>query len=482
MTGLFTKKDGRLKTGRVAIMAFAVLLLTLGILFKINHSVDQALMAVKHVFEPAAVEPVRQQKPAVRRDARRVEPEKADTVAQEKLAAPVERTEDPEKAAQAGNEKVETTPEGKQKVETAPASQEKAEAAQVQEEARPEAAKEVETEETSPQPEKPDADQEIKPYREAFAEIRVQEAQSQEDKGGDPTRNDESSWGDLSRILAKDRKKPLPADSALPDRTASESPVRFDQAGLAKIARKSSERDTAKAEPASKGIDVPEKKARMDVSKAIGRLYEANDLQVDPKKREVTVNKETYKALFQSWRVAGKDGKGKEKIPMQVENLRNTYDLFQMKPVAVIRGDAYLDLSDGTRIAEGSLAEYSNTVFLVDRPWDKWGAALSAAGIRRGDKLEVRYYMYDFIRSAIYARVHQAFSWCRSQGLIAKDATPAAVDVLGRAYVINKEGGGRFGVFVPVSLEIGNGRTVAVDPGCFHGQADVDTLRMAGVL
>ena len=42
MARLFTKKDGRLKTGRVAIVIFAGLLITLGMLFKINSSVDHS--------------------------------------------------------------------------------------------------------------------------------------------------------------------------------------------------------------------------------------------------------------------------------------------------------------------------------------------------------------------------------------------------------------------------------------------------------
>ena len=201
-----------------------------------------------------------------------------------------------------------------------------------------------------------------------------------------------------------------------------------------------------------------------------------------PQKREVTVDQKRYKDLFNTWRMAGKKGKGKDTLPLRVENLRDSYELFQMKPVAVIRGNAFFDLTDGTRVAEKSLEEYSATVFRVDRPWDKWGKALAASGIRRGEKVEVRYYMYDFVKDAIYARVNQAFSWCRKTGLISKDLPSTSVDVLGRAYVINRQGGGRFGVFVPVSLDTGDGRKFMVDPACFQGQADVDTLRQAGLL
>ena len=160
-----------------------------------------------------------------------------------------------------------------------------------------------------------------------------------------------------------------------------------------------------------------------------------------PREQEMTVDQKRYKDLFHSWRMAGKKGKGEEKLPLRVENLRDSYELFQMKPVAVIRGNTFFDLTDGTRVAEKSLAEYSATVFRVDRPWDKWGKAMTAAGIRPGEECEVRYYMYDFIKDAIYARVNQAFSWCRRKGLIAETLPPDSVDILGRAYVINRRGG-----------------------------------------
>ncbi len=84
MAGLFTNKDGRLKTGRVAILVFAGLLMALGMLFKINSSVDPVLLAVKHVFEPAEVQPIRE-KPAVKKAIARVEPAK-DKEAEQKSA------------------------------------------------------------------------------------------------------------------------------------------------------------------------------------------------------------------------------------------------------------------------------------------------------------------------------------------------------------------------------------------------------------
>ena len=183
-----------------------------------------------------------------------------------------------------------------------------------------------------------------------------------------------------------------------------------------------------------------------------------------------------------SWRASG-NGEGEtEKIPLRVQNLREAYELFQMKVIAVVNGDTFLDLSDGAQVSEASLSEYSTTLFLVDRPWDKWAEALTRAGVRRDQQVEVRYYMYDFVKKAIYARVNRAVSWCKGNGLMAKDLPAASLDVLGRAYVINRQGGGRFGVFVPVSVETRDGKIVAVDPACFRGQPDVEALERAGLL
>jgi len=267
------------------------------------------------------------------------------------------------------------------------------------------------------------------------------------------------------------------------------------QDSLTKVAGKSEEGTSKQLEASSKGLDISEKLNRLtalskqpkkkdlpQISKGMQELQKPESLDAERSKRGITVDQKQYMALFHSWRTAGNKAQDKEKIPLRVENLRNTFELFQMKPIAVIKGHSFLDLTDGTRVAERALNEYSTTVFLVDRPWDKWNEALAAAGVRRGDSVEVRYYMYDFVKNAIYARVKQAFSWCKDRGLIKTDSPAAGVDVLGRTYVIKRQGGGRFGVFVPVSLDIKDGHTVAIDPVCFRGQSDVEALRGAGLL
>ena len=463
MAGLFTKKDGRLKTGRVAIVVFAGLLMALGMIFKLNSSVDHALLAVKHVFEPAAAQPAKEKTPI------------------KKALARVKSAKDKEAEQKVAQLPDETQTEEKKKVDPAPEEAIRANGKLAA----------VGLEVKSPAPEKLDAKQEVEKTLAETAKKPPSDVPKHDE--GSPVRKEASAWEKIDRILTKQSKSPPEQKMVVSDKAETDGSIVFDKTALAKIARKSSEKKTE--EQKSKTINLSEKlnrlaaaskqpieRNRSEFSKPIAGLPKKTFLDAKPDKREITVDKKQYKALFHSWRIAGKGGKGEEKTPLRVENLRNTYDLFQMKPVAVIRGNAFLDLSDGTRVPEKSLEEYSSTVFLVDRPWDKWGKALTAAGIRHGDRFEVRYYMYDFIKTAIYARVNQAFSWCSDTGLIPEDLPAGAVDVLGRAYVINRQGGGRFGVFVPVSLDTKAGRTVAVDPACFSGQPDVETLREAGIL
>ena len=52
MRRLLTHSDGRLKTGRVAVMVFFLLIGSMAVLFKLSRPVDHVLVAVKHVFEP----------------------------------------------------------------------------------------------------------------------------------------------------------------------------------------------------------------------------------------------------------------------------------------------------------------------------------------------------------------------------------------------------------------------------------------------
>lgn len=198
-------------------------------------------------------------------------------------------------------------------------------------------------------------------------------------------------------------------------------------------------------------------------------------------KGELNVDRATYRDLFQKWRTSGTE-EGVEKISLQVTDLREHYGLFQMKPVAVRSDSVFFDLNDGTRLPPGSLEEYSATVFVVDRPWEKWREALTDAGLRQGTPVEVRYYMYEFIKRAMYARCYRAMEWCIERALIPPDTSVGQVDILGQTYVIRCREGGRFGVFVPVELKVKNGPTVSVPAAAFAGQPDIDALGRAGLL
>ncbi len=199
--------------------------------------------------------------------------------------------------------------------------------------------------------------------------------------------------------------------------------------------------------------------------------------------KTVVVEKEQYRAILTSWQESGRQGGADTKIiPLRVENLKNTFDLLQMKPVAVLGKKRFIDLSDGSRLSENSLTDYSTTVFLVDMPWRKWGRELERAGVTRSDQVVVRYYMYGFMRDAIYARVNRAVAWCRENGLLGPDIPASELDVLGRTFTISRRGGGRFGVFVPMAVQTRGGNSIKIDPACFKGQPDVEVLMDKEVL
>lgn len=342
--GAFTTASGRLRTGRIALIVFLGILLAAALVFKAAKPIDQAVIAVKHVFEP-------QEKPA-------------------KPSAPVKSTETPGPETP-GPEK--TEPEKKKQLTTA---------------------EKIENEAPAPM---------------------------------------------------KDQ--------------ASSSPKRQEES----IEKSAGEKESLAEE------QVP-------------ALAEKT---VDSKKNTVTVDKQQYLQLFKAWRNSGQneppEGQTPDKITLRVENLREVYELFQMKPVVKFKG-LFIDLENNTRIPEEALSQYSNTVFLVDDPWSKWEAELAAAGIKKTEAIDVRYYMYGFVRNAIYARAGKAFAWSRAHELTAQQINPADAEISGKAFVINQDGGGKFGVFVPLTMALKDGRTTSISPTCFQGEKDVETLITAGLL
>ena len=52
MTRLVTYKDGRLRTRRIAVLLFILMMGCAVILFELKKPMSQAIVSVKHVFEP----------------------------------------------------------------------------------------------------------------------------------------------------------------------------------------------------------------------------------------------------------------------------------------------------------------------------------------------------------------------------------------------------------------------------------------------
>lgn len=199
----------------------------------------------------------------------------------------------------------------------------------------------------------------------------------------------------------------------------------------------------------------------------------------------LSLDSEQYFKLMKEWAASGKNGDASVEdapIPLEVENLHQCYGLFQMKVIAVnVKGHLF-DLTDGSRLPQQALDDYSSTVIAVDQPWQHWQAGLQLAKFKRHDTVQVRYYMYPFVRNAIYARCQQGFDWCKQQGLIAANTLPAEVDIVGKTFEIQRNGGGRFGVFVPQTLKTTAGQMVAILPEAFVGQADIAALQHSGLL
>jgi hypothetical protein len=465
MAKILTHHDGRLRTGRVTFLVFAGLLAALSLLFKANSSVDQAVLSVKHVFEPTPVAP-KKNRYAVKQDSATKETPNPEPEVAMKAKPAHDDKESEESAAE---------PAGSRQDENPITSH------QIQKPASPDSLFDVQAKRDAadvPEPEAAPVPQEAPAPIKAFAEA---------------PHNSDLMPEDVTAV--QDVPSPDVPSPEASEEMANDPGPGFDKAALERLSLLGKTASQTKVASGSGRIDISDKLAQLTVDQAkpsAASVPEKDEtekasaasghVKADPRTGEVTVDQKQYMTLFKSWHAAGNGSATTEKIPLRVQNLRESYELFQMKVIAVVRGNTLLDLADGARVSEAALAEYCTTLFLVDRPWDKWAEALTSAGIRHGEQVEVRYYMYDFVKRAIYARVNQAVSWCRDNGLVAKDLPAASMDVLGRAYVINRQGGGRFGVFVPVSVETTDGKTVAVDPACFRGQADVEALHVAGLL
>ncbi|CCK78252.1 uncharacterized protein TOL2_C00820 [Desulfobacula toluolica Tol2] len=201
-------------------------------------------------------------------------------------------------------------------------------------------------------------------------------------------------------------------------------------------------------------------------------------------KDRLTLPSKEYFDAYNQWQAQGQSlDKDKKPVPLRIQHLEKAYDLFQMKVVAFKNKMPHTDLGDGSRVAGPSLSEFSTTCFVVANPWEKWGQALEESGFNKKDDVQVRYYTYEFVRNAIYARAMTAFEWSLEKKGLPLTTDPSRADVLGDVYAVHKDGGGRFGVFVPRRVDFQSQDSVKIDPmACFKGQKDIEALVKAGLL
>ena len=509
-----TYKDGRLRTGRVAVAVFFVLLMVLAIIFQLRRPMDHALVAVKHVFEP-------QIEPAPAED-KQSEFNKAVAKIPEPVTIEDKPTENPKPLSPTSRPVEEEKKPEVSKEQPISRSDTTEEVPKI-------SRKNTQTQAVEPETSSSDVDTSQQSGENSTALVdktdSTPKAKLPEEKRINIDVSDKlkhvASWGEKPKALPK-----VSISSAVTDMKTPVTPPETNNSEGVSFAETTVEKDILRADKTTHESkpEKPEKRINMDVSDKLKKFSDKEKtskespktdtplgikavvsetekskpmatrknqakntatkkpLMIDRTEGSITVSSKDYMSLFKTWQKTGVGGVKKEKIPLRVENLRSAYSLFQMKPVAVVNDTLFFDLLDGSRIPEAALEDYSSTIFRVNHPWRKWRNALEAAGIRESDTTEIRYYMYGFVRNAMFVRANQAFTWCKENGLIDAQMLPSDVDVLGRAYVIRQQNGGRFGVFVPISLDIKGGRTVKIDPDCYKGQPDVHMLRTAGLI
>ena len=214
------------------------------------------------------------------------------------------------------------------------------------------------------------------------------------------------------------------------------------------------------------------------------KLIDDKTVEDKTEKEGLNLSSKKYFEVYKQWQAQGVSlDKGKKLVALRIQNLEKVYELFQMKAVVLKENTPHTDIGDGSRIAVPSLSEFSSTCFVVSDPWKKWGQILEDTGFSRADDIQVRYYTYEFVRNAIYARAMKAFEWSLKKKNLPLTTDPAQADVLGIVYSVNKDGGGAFGVFVPKRVDFKSKGSVIIDPQvCFAGQKDIEELNRAGLL
>ena len=460
MRKLLTHSDGSLKTGRVTVMVFFLLIGSLAVLLKLSRPVDHVLVAVRHVFEPEK-KPADNNVPEHRpREDTGNQPAKAAAQLQKDVKPPAPESPPADKKNEKPNPRPPATIAAKPPVEI------KNESSEIDE-----------IPATDPEP------------KQVGAGKPVTATPGKSPPPLEPKDTDQSKTPKKTATSPNGSDRPMQPQSLEDQKPLRELQINI-AGGMKQLYDQKNEKQASEEKQQDMSLALKDKDVPFPAQQNDGKLFRAKqsadpvgfDADSKPRYRSITVSSDQYLTLFKNWRKVGESRKENGKIPLRVENLRNAFSLFQMKAVAVVDNRRFYDLSDGSRLPEASLEDFSTTVFRVQQPWQKWGDALSAAGIRQSETIEVRYYMYDFIKNAIYERAEQAFIYCRQMGLIEMDTSPSSIDILGRAFVIKKRGGGQFAVFVPIALDTESGQTIAIDPACFRNQGDVNTLLAAGLL
>ena len=467
MKSFFIHKNGRLKVGLITGMVLFLMLSVMGIFFQIQKPMNRAVVSIKHVFEPETVT-------AQHEDAKPFPVNNmafnSDTVS-EMNAADHKKTAESQKPPEEDNSKEKKEPVSVETETSTPETKSEA-----QKELQENKEKTVKADSGIRKTETGKGEKKDDP-----SNVTAQNKEAEQEAADKSTNREEpNKSGALASIEASDITET--AENGLKQSemmSISEKPINLKE----EIFNEKIMNDGDVVPSVHEKTDTPKKAMQLKnpVRKYVSALSEDSAGESE-KPEAVTVDSGTYQTVLKTWMKYGeKDGEIIENIPLRVLNLRECYSLFQMKPV-LVRNKKFVDLEDGSIIPEASLDAYAKTVFIVDRPRTKWRDRLYDLSIGENEEIELRYYMYDFIKTAIYKRVHQAVMCARENDASLSGLSDQSFDVLGKAFVINKEGGGGFGVFVPLSIEIDDGRQYPVSFDCFADQADIGLLKEKGIL
>lgn len=487
MAKLFIDGNGRLKSGRISLLVFGLLLLAGMLLFNLQKPVDEAVVLVRHVFEAPAPKSAAPPPAAPEKKPPLNDKAVAGSAAESASVSPDEPEEE--------RTTVSDTPpadKNRQILAAADAGERPEEPAA----ALPALAEKVisETEESSPDHPDPPAPAAVAPVAALSEPVSSTAAEAVTNsptalptaQGSEPEAGPEAKPAE--NLISEENVRPDPVAEWTTGGRSASAPL-LNAAALKQLQAIVKENEAKKVSPVNR---LPE--IKLAKSELIPRPSPEAAVRTKPMAEKTSpvgkndcdhllVAREDYKRLHNDWRRLGGEGMDPpSQIGLQIENLRQAYRYFQMKAVVLLADGRCFDLSDGSCLPEAALKRYSQTVIKVTDPWSKWAPELSRLGLNRDSSLIVRYYMLPFIKKALYARAYQAYRAQSGKGRLTQVSGPEEVDILGRAYVIEQQGGGAFGIFLPHTLHLADGSRQRLDSEIFAADSDVKSLRRAGVL